>query len=264
LKAKYNKGFTLVEVMVALAVVAIVSTSLFQMFVTTSYVNKDAQVMDLANIVAVKQAETFKALTADPVVGTSTKYYDSKGAPGDIPTGAVIQVDSAVTSTDLGADSTGYFPSFVGAMDLSANLDWDVQITTIPPIPPATTTTYRIDIGSHGGVLTTLASTDSSKVKNNVLPIKVSFTSGSQTSRTIHLINNSAVEVDIYFFTPVSDPSLPAEQSVTLTPVSGYSSLTSVKQTTSKNTKYHLELTVSKVMGNVFMLTYSTDKYFYH
>lgn len=267
MKAKHDKGFSLVEVMVALAVVAIVSTSLFQMFVTTSYVNRDAQVMDLANIIAVGQAESFKA---DPEnYDSTTKYYNSDGTI-DIPAKAVIQVDSTVTPTDLEVNDTGYFPSFVGTIDLSPfiniNKDPVTGIETDEGCDVQITASNEINIGFHGKVLTPLPVQDSSLIKNNILPIKVSFVSGTQTSRTINLINNSTVEVDVYFFTPVINSSDPAEQSVTFNPVAGYSSLTNVKQTTSENTKYHLELTVSKLIGAVsqFMFTYATDKYIYH
>ena len=270
MKYKQDKGFTLVEVMVALAVVAIVTTSLFQMFVTTSYVNHDAKLTDLGNIIAVSQSETFKA---NPLIYDSTsKYYNSLGTllttpeSGGIPTGAVIKVESTVTPTNLAVNSSGYFPNFAGIIDLSPYIYIDTDPVTGLDIDKGCdiqiTSTNEIKVGFHGAVLTSLASQDSSNLKNNILPIQVSFTSGSTPSRMINLINNSTVEVDIYFFTQVSNN--PA-QSVTLSPVSGYSSLTNVLLTSSANTEYNLQLSVFKLIGDVsqFMFTYSAGKYIY-
>lgn len=267
MKSKQNKGFTLVEVMVALAIVAIVSSSLFQMFVTTSYVNQDAKLTDLGNIIAVSQSETFKADARS--YDETTKYYNGNGSlltipeSGGIPTGAVVKVDSRVTTTNLSANSPGYYPSFVGTVDLSSYIFIETDPDTGQDIDNGCdiqiTSTNEIKVGLHGAVLTSLTSQDSSNIKNNCLPIKVSFTSGIKPSRRINLINNSSVEVDIYFF------SQDSAQSVTLTPVSGYSSLTNMLLTSSPSTEYNLELTVSKLIGNVshFMFTYSTTKYIY-
>lgn len=261
--------------MVALAVVAIVSTSLLQMFVTTSHVNRDAQLTDLANIIAVRQAEAFKA---DPehynIYYSGTEYYDSLGkAPlparqSGIPTGAVIQVDSAVTSNPSvnSPGTTGYFPSFAGTIDLTPYTDQgaDVQITSTKNVI-TNEITNEISYGPHGGggQWQSLTYLQNFIMQNNILPIQVEFTSGSQPSRTIYILNNSSVEVNLYFFTP--DSNNPA-QNITLIPVSGYSSITNVLLNSSTNTTYKLALTVSKLVGNVsqFMFTYSADRYVYH
>lgn len=251
---KKNEGFTLVEVIVALAVVAIVSTSLFRMFVTTSYVNRDAQLTDLANIIAVGQAETF---TIDPEsYPSTTMYFDNRGTllynpeSGGIPTGALIEVKSTVTKpSNVSGNSTGYFPNFAGSIVLSSDIDWDIEIS------PANV----IRVGGHGMTLADLAGQNNSNLKNNILPIKVVDT-GGKANRKLYIKNESTVEAAIYFFQ--SDLS----QSIELIPVSGRTSITNVHPTSSSNTKYNLELEVSKLVGNIskFMFTFSTDQYVYH
>lgn len=251
--------------MVALAVIAIVSSSLFQMFVTTSYVNQDAKLTDLGNMIAVSQSETFKADAKS--YDDTTKYYNGNGTlltipeSGGIPTGAVIKVDSTVIQTDLPVNSSGYFPSFVGTIDLMESLVWYVQISP----------TNEIYIGPSVTELTHLAFPDGFIIKNNALPIKVIFPSGSETyPRTIYITNKSTVEADFFVTNAqVSDTTILAEQIVLLQHDihdTGSSSITYVTQTVSINTEYNLELTVSKLIGDVsqFMFTYSAGTFIYH
>lgn len=251
--SKEEKGFTLVEVIVALAVVAIVSTSLFRLFVSAGYVNREAELTDLAHTIAVGQVERFKKdpESYPPGIG----YFDRQGiqrsAPesGEIPSGALIKTESMVTKPlNTAGNSTGYFPDFVGTVDLSAYADWEIEITSAG----------EIYCGKYGEALARLGAQDGTKIKNNILPLKVEFDGGEP--RAIFLINNSGWEAAVYFFRKNTD------QSITLKPIAGQSSITAVDPTNSTIAKYNLNLAVSKVLGDVsyFMFTFSADEYVYH
>ena len=261
-----DKGFTLLEVIAALAVVAIVSTSLFQMFVTSSYINKDARVMDVANVVAVKQAETFKAGPenySDEHSNHDYSYYDGEGvflasvpSLGNISTGAAIQVESDLqTLPDTPSPNSGYYPDFAGTLDLTTFTNCYVEIT------PTFVIGTKAD---KTGTYTPLPIQDSTKIKNNILPIRVDFPSGetNPASRTMFVANDSSVEAEFYVFNAKIDGLLP-EQIVALQPVQGISSISYVPITSSSNTEYNLTLTVSTIIKGVskVMFSYSANKY---
>ena len=258
-----DKGFTLVEVVVAMAVVAIVASSIFQMFVTSSYVNKDAQVMDIANVTAVQQAENFKADPAAYSPGNrySYYYYEGDGTPilpvyhdlVIIPAGASIMVksdlpDPAVTPSN----NAGYYPDFAGTLNLSTYINCDVRVKE----------TYEIDVRTHDvDPFITLIDqvTAQSKIKDNILPIRVEFpTDGA--SRTINLTNDSDVEAEFYVYNTKN------ASDVVLDTVKGASSIAYIPapNTNSINNRYQLNLTAyrmnNKVVGQK-LLDYSTDKY---
>lgn len=257
-----DKGFTLVEVIAAMAVVAIVSTSIFQMFVTSTYLNKDAQVMDVANIVTVQLAETFKSdpTPYDDVLNPGgydprTRYYNGKSesltepSPGVIPTGAVIKVVSTWTLNNAPANNSSYYPDFAATLDLALFTDCDLEITN----------GYEIGVQAHvgSGLLTSLYNQGTLKIKNSILPLRVNFPSGG-TSKTIYLTNNSDVEVELYVFNANSSD-------VSLDTVQGASSIVYIPVTSSSNTEYALTLIVSRLNKGVSeeMFRYSANKFLY-
>ena len=253
-----DDGFTLVEVVVAIAVVAIVSTSIFQMFVTSSYANRKAKVMDMANIVAVRLAEEFKA---DPVnYDSGLRYYGGEGQSlEDDTTGAAIKVESQVQVPNASQSyNVGYYPDFVGTLDLVSDTDYDVDITN----------TCEIKVKAHGTEdVKPLANQDISHIKNNILPIKVNFPSGGTYPRIIYLTNNSDFEAELYVFNAkVSDSTIMPEQIVILDATQGASSITYVPVTSSSDTEYDLTLIVSSLNknGSEELFRYSTKSYLHN
>ena len=248
----------------ALAVVAIVSSSLLQMFVTTSYTNKDAQVLDKLNVIAIQYAETFKndpAAVYNPNHQDTYYFYNndlSQISPGTnfydlsvIPTGAAYMVKSdlpAPTTNQLNnVNDAGFYPDFVGTIDLSqyssdltVNIDSNCNISVQPSTPSFT---Y-----------------DSSKITENAIPIKVDY-SGTPpgTKRTINVTNASDKEAEFYIFN-TNDNS-----DVTINPVQGISSATYPPINTSSDTEYDLTLTVYKLNEGVWetMFTYPAQEHIY-
>lgn len=267
-----DKGFTLVEVIAALAVVAIVSTSLFQMFVTSSYANYGARVMDIANVVAVQQAEDFKA---DPEGYSPGNIYSYNYYKGDgtlilgyhdlavIPAEAVIMVKSELP--DLPATSSneaGYNhnPDFAGTIDLSL---YPIDLLLYPKdLDVKIKNTNEIGVEPAGSTFASLSPQDSSKKINNTLPIKVIFSIGRQ--RTINITNDSDVEAKFYVYNTNNSSD------VTFETVEGASSISYVPatSTSSSNKQYDLTLTVFKVTNGVVssgeMFTYSANKYLHN
>ncbi|EGW40341.1 prepilin-type N-terminal cleavage/methylation domain-containing protein [Desulfosporosinus sp. OT] len=247
-----DKGFTLVEVVVAVAIVAIVSTALFQMFVTSSYVNADAQLMDMANTVAVKQVESFKANpdAYDP----SAKYYNRSGNECSR-TDSAIMIESKM-DTDLNDNNNAAYgyPDFVNSAG-SFTLTTDIDVTI--------TQSYEVYVGT---LKLCDYATSKSKVVNNTLPIRVDFPA-EESPHTINLTNESDVMASFYIFDAnVSNANFEnVNTNVIINALQGAYSISFVPATSSSssNNGYVLTLTVSRINKGVSeeMFKYSTKKY---
>lgn len=119
-----KKGFTLIELMIALAIIALISGSMFTMFTTSSKLNRRAKEIDKANLLAVSEAEKIKknpkdfvskvnAVTEDAgnnstiTTATLEKYYDYNWNETDNE-GAVFTASITV----LNAESLGEFTTY--------------------------------------------------------------------------------------------------------------------------------------------------------
>lgn len=122
-----NKGFTLIEVMIAVAIIALVSGCIFSMFSTSSRVNRRAKEIDMANISAVSEAEKVKkdpeTFIKESSVGTTEikdqttvttavgkKYYDYSWKE-TTETDAEFTLTTTVKKTEVLGGFSSYAPN---------------------------------------------------------------------------------------------------------------------------------------------------------
>ena len=274
MKSKQDKGFTLVEVMVALAVVALVSTPLLQMFVTTSYVNKEAQVTDRLNVIAVQKAETFKAdpeAVYDPDQPDYYYFYTRDVTPilpyqdfcdlEIIPDGAAFMIKSHLPDPIYTpSNDGGYYPDFAMTLDLA---DYPLMFDFLPEPEPLTMIIENDPTGQIGVKLAgkPFEPLDSSKIKNNILPFRIDFPTGEE-QRTIKLklTNVTEVEAELYVYNTKVDENVKFET------VLGASSIAYVHATSADNKEYDLTLTANRLSKGVWvdMFTYLANKHIYN
>ncbi|MCL2059575.1 MAG: prepilin-type N-terminal cleavage/methylation domain-containing protein [Oscillospiraceae bacterium] len=132
--ADSDAGFTIIELMVAFTILAIISGSLFQMFFVSSRNNARAVDMDMANSLAITAVELFKA---DPELGGDrfVKYYDSRwrelelefelaapGAETRAPEGAGFILEAVMSeSRDIGPELNYVSASVSLSLDSTQN-----------------------------------------------------------------------------------------------------------------------------------------------
>lgn len=110
-----RKGFTLMEVVVGMAIVAIVSIPLLQMFVTSTKVGRHSYDTDKANAVALQTVEQIKSGNyAFTLGGTDKSYYTYDWAPSTN-TGSPFRMEVTVTGAISNAMQSTYTPQLVDA-----------------------------------------------------------------------------------------------------------------------------------------------------
>ncbi len=79
IKLKNNKGFTLIEVIMSIAILSIVSAVVLQLFVSSKGLNTKSRAIDIAGIYAANAIEQTKSLTKKEIsiiAGIKEEYYD--------------------------------------------------------------------------------------------------------------------------------------------------------------------------------------------
>ncbi len=113
-----NSGFTLIEIMIAIAFFSIVSMSIFSLVLHTAGVNIRAKKMVRANVVAASQVELYKSLPIDDPCFAQTE------TPDEIFVGP-FRLETIITDDTPLAKS----PEAGGAMQTVSKL---IQITVFP------------------------------------------------------------------------------------------------------------------------------------
>jgi len=290
---KNDKGFTLVEVIAAFAVMTLITSSILQMFVLSKNINKKAFDIDRANALAVKCAEIFKAgpdtmqtdaMFVSDLLNTSNnetfnknnvvfaKYYDNNWNVLKVnnynsvsslnpiaPSGAFYRLDATVNKPSTAEGSTGLFypdPCLIYTLNASVN-DYTINISNNSGV-------YSIGINSDLPVL------DSTKIKSNI-PVKIIFPQNGQYPKHLTVNNGTALEVAFYFFDvpPQSQTGMPFDQAVQLLPAKGPCSGSygwlSNGLTKVESRKYTLTVNITRLSDNFKLLGssgYVTDRYF--
>lgn len=112
-----NKGFSLIEVLIAVAILAIVSLPILKAFSTSAMVNRNARRQENANTAATAITEQFKSMTLDRLLekyGDTTKYGLGEKITGDGESG-----DGSYKEKAYVYDDTGKYRFYVTSRDKS-------------------------------------------------------------------------------------------------------------------------------------------------
>ncbi len=146
-KIKKNEGFTLVEVIVSIAILSIISVALMQMFAVSARSNGKTYAMDKANALCTETAEHFKADPGFPGAADSgfnkalsetgagmvyTRYLDRdfNYTEGPTPTSSsVYRLDMTVTTASAIETTAFYYPDAAFSYDLTGGTNIALNLT---------------------------------------------------------------------------------------------------------------------------------------
>ncbi|SMC42804.1 pilus assembly FimT family protein [Papillibacter cinnamivorans] len=171
-KRKLNKkGFTLMEVMVAIAIVAIVSGPLLQTFITSNRVGRRSYDVDKANAASVKTVEAVKGdptsvstvnyshtRTFDPSLGkyvntfSKTQYYDVNWAgPYDTDLGGTCPFSAVTTVTGVEGDTDDVELSYINELVVDSGAQKGLNYHIVAEYSQMSSgTTYPIRVTTDG------------------------------------------------------------------------------------------------------------------
>ncbi len=268
-KLKENKGFTLIEVIVAIAILALLSGGLLEAFVLSTKMNSKADNIDKANLLATQVAEDFKSGaqadlfykgeavsvftdTESVLAGSErqyTKWYNASwNEETSRPTSGFV-LRAKINLNTKGSSTDAFTPQTAAAITLSATspdsdsdgfADNNLVINTANlSLNGSGNTSYVSSTGRTG--------------------IRINYPNGQTAAIAVNVTNNSTKPVDLYVY-GVSE-STPAN-TVKLVPVQGESSISYINSASSTNlNEYTIEVSIERLDDNVNLSRITTSKY---
>jgi prepilin-type N-terminal cleavage/methylation domain-containing protein len=221
-----RKGFTLLEVLTAIGIIAIISGPLLYMFVTATKVGRHSYDSDKANAIAVQAVEIIKSspgdrseLSADPITGTPTKtiYFDKDWNTVGDESQAVYRALITLKDNLVGKEYTSYIPTLLdgeetywilirhglnnGTYNLSLTFDEEENEYVLSAEQWMLSTdggmTYKDTVNIPSGHLT-----------SDIIPILMDIAGNENADYTFKVVNIAPTGADIGFYI-YGDAALP-------------------------------------------------------
>ncbi len=143
--ANNNSGFTLIEVIISIAVISMVSVTLLQMFSVSARVNREAYDMDTAKSICVETSEKYKIDptssskflasfdATEEVMGERyyeryyRKYYDESWSDAVTP-GEAFKLEIKSKRTVYPAMPTSYYPEAAFSDSITGNAEFVIEL----------------------------------------------------------------------------------------------------------------------------------------
>jgi prepilin-type N-terminal cleavage/methylation domain-containing protein len=266
IKLKDNKGFTLIEIVAALAIIAVVSGGLLQMFVLSSKMNSKADDIDKANALATRVAEDFKTGSkaneffnrksvsvfasneaANINGGTEyTKYYDNKWNEMNVIPSSGFKMKATIELDQKSKSTNAFTPQLVDTLVINSGAS-DSDKDGLPDNAlTASIINNKLTINSYSYDL------DITRIKR--IGIRVNYPTGETSSFGIRVTNETGKPVDLYVY------GTDDTNKVKLIPVTGESSITNIlnsyipKGDSANLNEYRLNVVITR-LGTVIQAT---------
>ncbi len=206
-KIRRTEGFTLIEVIVAIAILSIISVALMQMFSVSARTNGKTYAMDKANALCTETAEHFKADPGFPGAVDSgftrastesgtvyTRYLDRDFVytEGSVPAvDSVYKLELTVTTTSAGTTTAFYYPDAAFSYDLTGNTDIALNLTGSGLVVSVGGNDAPIDTGKIIYTADTASSTEASTTSGSALiPLHLNCKALITSSAAVKIENN--------------------------------------------------------------------------
>lgn len=111
-KVKFNKGFSLIEVLLAIVILGLVAAPILQIFITSARINQNSRELMAATEVATMTMEHITSMKMDGGDGSARKYFTESGDLTRIP-----GVGYNATVVDFGVSYSDYNSFKAAAVD---------------------------------------------------------------------------------------------------------------------------------------------------
>lgn len=236
-KIKGNKGFTLVEIIVALAILALLSGTLLQVFVLSSDMNSRADDLDRANVVATSMAEEFKS-GANALAFTNREIFFNDNWQ-QVP---AAQARFRLTATVNRNSGQGNNHVFAPPIDMVGEMDAAIAVTNSQGFVENNITygAAQTDINGDGR-----------------LSVRLDYPNDNRNYEIL-LTNNTGIPVDLFVFgtdnTHVRLRAIAGESSITCIPAGILNADTRLNQLT-------LTIQITRINDGVQLVNYAVSKY---
>lgn len=222
-----QRGFTLLEVIVALAIVAIVSGPLLQTFVTSAHVGQRTYQIDKASAAAVETVETIRGLSLESITSgesrfsydeetkeyTRTDYYDGSWKAATQPD-AVFRLESSLSSAAISEVKQSYIELLgEGESGYYIEADYGKIINEATLTAEDTEETCRLSAGSailrssNDGTSAVQMELDIPKADcAGSIPLVVEVPSSASNRVTLWVDNRTGADVNLYIYGDLEEP----------------------------------------------------------
>lgn len=263
-----NNGFTLVEVIVSIALLASLSVVLLQMFTVSSRTNRSAYELDTANTICVKAAEEYKG---DPRDGAeSGTYLVSPEFTSTEDSGVITYTKDINSRFRLEIKSTkgsisempiSYYPApayeyvIPNWSDIDLILEWDSVNSDID-----------IEIaGSTGDIDSNIIFSEPGMTKTAMIPIHLDCSINTQDSVTINVDNRIGLLSDgSDSYEAIADIYLcdiNEGKEVDVVPVAGMSTENEITKKVQRITRYSGAIRVIRISDGVVLAQNTVEEY---
>lgn len=269
-KTKKDNGFTLVEVIVSIALLASLSVVLLQMFTVSSKTNRSAYELDTANALCVEASEKYKD---DPRDGTSdsgtyligsefTRYVSGSKITytKSIDSRFLLEIESTKGSTTEMPISYYPAPAFVFTVpQTSTNIDIVLDLNLI---------TNKIDIeveGTSGIIDSNIIFSEPGMPKTAMIPIHLDFSGNDYSPVTVDVENNIGLLLkDSDLYEAIADIYLcdtKETNDVSVVPVIGMSTENKITKKVQRITNYSGIIRVIRLSDSTVLAQNSVEEY---
>lgn len=264
-----RKGFTLMEVVVGMAIVAIVSIPLLQMFVTSTKVGRYSYDTDKANSIVLETVEQIKSGTMPVTFDSAGNFAQASyfsydwGMAGS--SNYAFRMDVLVTGSVSNAMQSSYIPQFVDSSSgspYSVTIDYGVLPAANYTLTLTQTgTNYQLAcnaaILSCKGVASSTVVIPKADIASSVFPVAVDDTVNTLNPVKFEVSSDADVQLGLYVFG--DDAASPL---VTMKLAGGNASITTLSADVSSLSydKMTIHVTVKRADGSV-IADYTTMGY---
>lgn len=267
-KNKENNGFTLVEVIVSIALLATLSVVLLQMFTVSSRTNRSAYELDTANAICVKAAEVYKGDPRDgadsgtylvspeftpTVIGSEITYTK------DIDSRFRLEIKSTKGSTTQMPISYYPAPAYEYEIPDWSNIDLILEWDSI---------NSDIDIviaGSPGDIDSNIIFSEPGMTKTAVIPIHLDCSNNTQDNVFINVDNRIGLLPDgSDLYQAIADIYLcdiNEGKEVDVVPVAGMSTENEISKKVQRITKYSGVIRVIRISDGAVLAQNTVEEY---